>query len=277
MNNKLILLIFGILIFGCTSNQENHEKKENSENSLELNEKKLQALIDQKEDLNLFLSYWYGMTKQEFNEVSTVLLKKKKIIKEDLVLYFNFKIASSETELLNITCTLLPIFDKNNKLLSLGLFPKKNSSCFPSLGNIDIKCIDKIDAARLFQMYNKKYGKPVETLNPKQRDFSENFSIYSDFIKKKKMVRIKEKRTMSFDQKDIERLSQKQHITLRDLGITGDSFVKSKKDLGDLITSFEIHYSLLDYFIKVDTFEKVRADSIKKQTDDLLNEQFENI
>ena len=278
MNNILTLLLFGMLILGCTSNQENHKKKEILETPLEFNEGELQALIDRKEDLNLFLSYWYGMTKQEFDGVSLMLLRNKKIFKENSVLYFDFKILLNESKLYNIPCKLVPNFGKNNKLNSLGLFLKRDSR-FLTISNRHFYCINKINARRLLNLYEKKYRTPLETPNPKNMNDSEKFSIYSDFINDNKMVRIKEKRIKPLSQSDADKLSRKQQKTIKDFDLitTGGSYVKSSKDPKYVVTSFGIHYSLSDYFRKVDTFKKVRNDSIKKQRDNILNEQFESL
>lgn len=149
MKQIFIIVVFNIFLFGCNTKENNNINPENLSDNLRNKPK-------------LFLKFWIGMTKQEFDTVVKILIKDKILKEYDSSIYYGTQDCQSKLD---------PIFN-NDSLVGLEL-PEGN--CF-------------------YELYREKYHLPKlnEEFIEDRRYAIENprYNPSMSYISEKKVVKL---------------------------------------------------------------------------------------
>tara|TARA_R110001599_G_scaffold343230_1_gene565686 strand:+ start:675 stop:1493 length:819 start_codon:yes stop_codon:yes gene_type:complete len=238
MKSSFLFLHFLLLtlIVGC--NTKTNDGSNTEKIIISYTEKDIKFLIQENEKKVLFLSFWKGMSQNEFKVVGHHLSTNGKLIeKEDYENRFQYKfnLKSSSGSVLEIMGFLQPLFDEGGLLVELEIVIEQNSKC----GGTLYDCITSRNVESLKRLYENKYGVPKEHYYESYFFFNK-FWIFSNG--QDNIIQFKEYVVEEFDSKIIYPPGETKN-DLMDLILSDDVIFEKGEKIGEHVVRIGIVYT----------------------------------
>jgi hypothetical protein len=118
MIRSIIIILFVIAIFSCNNNSTVKPNLARTPNKLIINQ-----------DSILFLDFWFGMTKEDYNSVEEILISNSKLHKSNNSTEYVFKLTSTFNSIDSCKAIFSNTFDLKEKLTSIILDIETGCDC----------------------------------------------------------------------------------------------------------------------------------------------------